>query len=102
MLNLRVTREVCGSASFIAVIVGPVDRLLTLQEFLGTGDVASDAAFLGVAIVVSVLSVCLAALHLVIATIRAPERMCDLIRISCCKNETKLFSHRPYCIFFIK
>ena len=58
-----------------------MDRLLTLQEFLGTGDVASDAALLRVAVIVSVLSACLAALHLVIASIGAPKREQNFIII---------------------
>ena len=91
MTNSRVTREVLWGASLFAVVVGPVDRLLTLQEFLGAGDIASDAALLGVAIIVSVLSVCLAALHLVIAAIRAPKIIHYFIQILSNFHATKMF-----------
>ena len=50
-----------------------MDRLLTLEKFLGAGDVASDAALLCATVVISVLSVCLTALHFIIASIRAPK-----------------------------
>ena len=75
-MNSRVPWEVLWSTSCLAVIVGPVDGLLTLQKFLGTSDIASDAALLCTAVVICVLSACLATLHLIIAAIWAPIKIC--------------------------
>merc|ERR1712080_241078 len=48
-----------------------VYRLLALQKFLRTVNNSAEAALLHAAVIISVLSTPLAALHLIIATIRA-------------------------------